>query len=73
MKRFAVVQDAQGFWGILDTGVLEHLGPKRAFASFGRHRMAKGMFGIMVEEAVFLNQMQRNRDDYFWSEYAARR
>lgn len=71
-KRFKVVQDAWGVWGILDTTALEFDGVEPFAGWEGVTNVHKvWIFGIF-EYAAQLNKGEESRDTFDWTEYAPR-
>ncbi|AXC36332.1 hypothetical protein SEA_FORK_106 [Microbacterium phage Fork] len=70
-KRFKVVRDADGDWGILDTVAAEFDGVP-AFASWGAYKGVTYWVDEIVDWAANLNTRDALRDDFSWSEYVPR-
>ncbi|AXH50262.1 hypothetical protein SEA_MUSETTA_107 [Microbacterium phage Musetta] len=70
-KRFKVVRDADGEWGILDTVAAEFDGVP-AFASWGAYEGVTYWMDEIVDWAANLNTRDAPRDDFSWSEYVPR-
>lgn len=64
-KRFKVVQDALGRWGIYDAG---DPWQEASFASFG----GGGLIDLIVDAAVQLNQGRMRASDLAWTWYYPR-
>lgn len=67
-KRFKVVRDATGDWGILDTLALEF--ELDAFAGYGvSDRVTETWLETIRNDAVALNTRALRRDEFGWSQY----
>lgn len=70
-KRFKVVQDATGDWGILDTLALQFKSEAiHEFAPYGftdgtAHKWMK----VIHEHAIDLNKGTMDRDEFSWDKY----
>lgn len=76
MKRFKVVQDASGDWGILDMMALtfRHLMPNlHPFAAYGIQKgEATKYMSTIIHDAVKLNAGIYNRRQFSWEDYEER-
>lgn len=74
MKRFKVVQDASGDWGILDTLTLGFQpGTIDGFAGYGFPYGTVGKWIHLIREhAISLNAGKMDRDEFSWSAYEPR-
>lgn len=66
MKRFKVVQDALGNWGVLDTA------DGKTFAEWERDPDLGSLWSDALRSGIELNSGDVDIDDFWWSTYRDR-